>query len=119
MFMLTNNSYTYVDLGCKKIFESIVNDKSFGVNHWAEIFDVVMMLGHKPGWYDNKNLFRVYDPKTDNLSVRTVQQFKRGEIYYGGSFSEFQRISSYPMSKVLYMGDNIYSDLSFVHFFYY
>ena len=37
IFMLTNNCFKYVDLGCTKMFEEMVNDSSNDYKHWSEV----------------------------------------------------------------------------------
>ncbi|MES1920484.1 hypothetical protein MHBO_002149 [Bonamia ostreae] len=80
MFMLTNNTHFYVNLGCEKIFAPIVDDPDSGIKHWSEIFDVIIMHSKKPDWYDAKNAFRIYDPVTASLCINTVNTFERGKV---------------------------------------
>lgn len=111
LFLLTNSNYAFVNFGCAQIFREVVQDKSNSIDHWTQIFDVVMVNAQKPAWFEGKKRFRRVHRDTGTLEFQPVEEFKRGEVYTGGSLHEFTRLFGGSSTDIIYMGDNIYSDL--------
>ncbi|GAB5363866.1 hypothetical protein AAMO2058_000920200 [Amorphochlora amoebiformis] len=108
LFLLTNSPYYFVDAGMKQLVGPYL--ESHNIESWKHLFDVVIVQANKPSFYQRANKFRKVNPD-GSLSLKPVTAFFRGEVYTGGGLEEFHRISRFNESSVIYMGDQIYSDL--------
>lgn len=104
LFLLTNSPFDFVDRGMR----FLVGGSSA---EWLDLFDIVIVQAQKPHFYlrDDRRFRRV--GPNGVLSLEPVDEFKRGEVYTGGGLAEFNRLSGYNESNVIYMGDQIYADL--------
>ncbi|XP_053404307.1 5'-nucleotidase domain-containing protein 3-like isoform X2 [Mercenaria mercenaria] len=102
MFIITNSGFPFIDAGMKYMV---------GEN-WIDLFDVVVVNARKPKFFnENTRPFRVYDPKNER-SWHRVKQLDKGQVYIQGNFHDFQHMTGWYGSKVLYFGDHVYTDLA-------
>eukprot|EP00466_Bigelowiella_natans_P005643 jgi/Bigna1/77205/fgenesh1_pg.46_\ len=123
-FLLTNSPYYFVDAGMKYLMGDLIENVSrqlhikrkmknepLGLPCWTHLFDIVIVEADKPTFYHQRQQrFRKLNPD-GSPSLEAVDEFVRGEVYTGGGLEEFHRLSGYRESNVIYMGDQIYSDL--------
>jgi len=108
-FLLTNSPYYFVDAGMKYLMGDLI--ENLGLPCWTHLFDIVIVEADKPTFYHQRQQrFRKLNPD-GSPSLEAVDEFVRGEVYTGGGLEEFHRLSGYRESNVIYMGDQIYSDL--------
>jgi len=108
LFLLTNSPLYFVDAGMQYLVGAAV--KEAGLESWTSLFDVVVTQANKPAFYHRQQRFRKVNPD-GSLSLQAVENFERGQVYTGGGLEEFHRLTGYRESNVIYMGDQIYSDL--------
>jgi HAD superfamily 5'-nucleotidase-like hydrolase len=106
IFLLTNNRFEYVNEGMCYMFKS---------NEWRDLFDVIVCSTRKPKFYSDVNRpFRHFDSETLKPTwpkVYTLEPAKKA-IYHQGNIKEFVKLTGWKGSEVLYIGDNISSDLT-------
>eukprot|EP01029_Cantina_marsupialis_P018621 TRINITY_DN4292_c0_g4_i1.p1 TRINITY_DN4292_c0_g4~~TRINITY_DN4292_c0_g4_i1.p1 ORF type:complete len:284 (+),score=62.44 TRINITY_DN4292_c0_g4_i1:83-853(+) len=78
--------------------------------HWQELFDVVIVEAGKPGFYNHKRPFRLYNKDTKRLEWTDVTELKSGEVYSHGSVGLLMKMQGWLDKSVLYLGDNLFSD---------
>jgi len=108
VFLLTNSPFYFVDAGMRYLIGDQLQE--LNLPSWTHLFDVVVVNAQKPGFYHSTHKFRKMNAD-GSLSLQPVEAFERGEVYTGGGLDEFHRLTGYRESNVIYMGDQIYSDL--------
>jgi HAD superfamily 5'-nucleotidase-like hydrolase len=101
LFLCTNSPLKFVDVGMKLILG----------NSWRELFDVVIVSADKPNWFTTNRHFRRIGPD-GGVFIERISNLEPGEIYTGGSMSEFHRLTGIDGHKVLYLGDHLFSDIA-------
>ncbi|XP_060583204.1 5'-nucleotidase domain-containing protein 3-like [Ruditapes philippinarum] len=102
LFIITNSGFPFINSGMKYMV---------GEN-WIDLFDVVVVNARKPKFFnENTRPFRLYDPQNEN-SWHRVKHLDKGQVYIQGNFLDFQHMTGYYGSKVLYFGDHVYTDLA-------
>lgn len=68
----------------------------------------------KPSFYKEERPFRSLNPNTGKVRWVPIDTLLPGQVYYGGSFHELNRLSKggFQGQHVLYLGDHVFSDLS-------
>ncbi|KAK8797278.1 hypothetical protein WA158_004486 [Blastocystis sp. Blastoise] len=93
LFLLTNNSYEYVNPG----MNYLIGDD------WKKFFDVTICHARKPAWFVENRPFRLLNQSTGVWNWDATNNIKRGDVVsFGWGKGD---------KKVLYFGDSLYSDL--------
>jgi HAD superfamily 5'-nucleotidase-like hydrolase len=80
---------------------------------WLDIFDVTVVSARKPHFFSDDSIpFRKYDPKQDARLWDKVNELEKGQVYYGGTLKQFQKLTGWSGDKVVYFGDHAYTDLA-------
>jgi len=106
LFLLTNSEAYYTEAvmswqldGVLPFFES-----------WKDYFDVCIVSGRKPSFFQDPNPFRRVDEQGE-LSDEPVERFSPRVIYSGGNLQELERLMGLTGESILYVGDHVYSDI--------
>lgn len=103
IFLITNSSYWFVDVGMKLICSE----------DWQKYFDVIVCNARKPSFFMSRlKPFRLYDPEAKLKLWNKVEYLERGNIYCEGNLFQLLELTKWTNKKVLYFGDNLYSDLA-------
>lgn len=101
-FLLTGSYVDFVDL---------VGNYTLGKN-WKEFFDVTLVFAQKPGFFTYNRPFREIQGYSELSPVKSLQ---KNQIYSRGNFKDLQ--SLFENRKILYVGDNMVSDIHSPHKF--
>lgn len=104
LFIITNSGFPFIDAGMRYMLGP----------YWQDLFDVVVVQARKPKFFSDtkRRHFRLYDPKEQQPSWDRVSTFETGHVYLQGNFHDFRHMTGWFGSKVLYLGDHVYSDLA-------
>lgn len=105
LMIITNSDYTYTN----DLLNFAINP--FLKNHtkWQDIFDIVITLASKPGFFQYSSRFLLVDEKT-GLMKNHFGHVSKG-IFQGGWFKKLQQDLKVQGSEILYLGDHIYGDV--------
>ncbi|KAL3846863.1 hypothetical protein ACJMK2_017817 [Sinanodonta woodiana] len=102
LFIITNSGFPFVEAGMRYMLG----------DNWAELFDVIVCRARKPKFFNQDTRpFRLYDPATKEETWDRVRNLMRGKVYMQGNFKSFQHMTGWYGSKVIYLGDHVYTDL--------
>ncbi|GFU91651.1 5'-nucleotidase domain-containing protein 3 [Trichonephila clavipes] len=103
MFLITNSPFKFVDRGMTFMLGPC----------WRNYFDVVIVEAKKPLFFANQSWpFRIYDVEAKCTLWEEVKSLEKGRVYIEGNLSDLQRMTKWYGKNVLYVGDQIYSDLA-------
>jgi 5'-nucleotidase len=57
------------------------------VDHWGELFDIIITSANKPDFFSKKNPFRILNPQTGRLQFHPIKQLNKKVIYAGGNIT--------------------------------
>jgi hypothetical protein len=77
---------------------------------WRDYFDVSIVSGRKPSFFQDPNPFVRLDESGLPLE-EPVQSFMPRAIYKGGNLQELERLMRLTGDSILYVGDHVYSDI--------
>lgn len=100
-FLCTNSSFPYINAGLKYMLG----------DDWRELFDVVIVSARKPKFYTRQRAFRMLDIGHKQVQWHAVRALHRGEVYTQGSVYQLSKLTGWVGNRVLYIGDNLFSDL--------
>eukprot|EP00123_Amoebidium_parasiticum_P004770 comp16053_c1_seq1/m.13546 comp16053_c1_seq1/g.13546 ORF comp16053_c1_seq1/g.13546 comp16053_c1_seq1/m.13546 type:complete len:550 (-) comp16053_c1_seq1:17-1666(-) len=100
-FLLSNSPYWFIDRGMSHIIGK----------DWRELFNIVIASAQKPAFYGSDSPFRMLDTERNLPKWRSVDSFRRRQVYVEGNLREFKRITGWRSDKVLYFGDHVHTDL--------
>ncbi|KAF1788437.1 HAD-like domain [Phytophthora cactorum] len=100
-FLCTNSSFPYINAGLRYMLG----------DDWRELFDVVIVSARKPKFYTRQRSFRMLDIRHKQVQWHAVRALHRGEVYTQGSVYQLSKLTGWVGSRVLYIGDNLFSDL--------
>ncbi|CAI5720658.1 unnamed protein product [Peronospora destructor] len=101
VFLCTNSSFSYINAGLRYMLG----------DDWRELFDVVIVNAQKPKFYTRRRAFRIVDIKHKQVQWHAVREMHRGEVYTQGSLYQLIKLTGWVGNRVLYIGDNLFSDL--------
>eukprot|EP01090_Pellita_catalonica_P010760 TRINITY_DN22202_c0_g1_i1.p1 TRINITY_DN22202_c0_g1~~TRINITY_DN22202_c0_g1_i1.p1 ORF type:complete len:516 (-),score=51.55 TRINITY_DN22202_c0_g1_i1:48-1367(-) len=108
VFLLTNSDYFYSN----KCMSYLLDDEMPDLyKTWRDYFDVIIVSAKKPTFFSGNRALRKVDLKSEKLRLETVASFERGQVYNGGSLTLFNALTGATGSRVLYIGDHIFSDI--------
>ncbi|GFR06163.1 5'-nucleotidase domain-containing protein 3 [Trichonephila clavata] len=103
MFLITNSPFKFVDCGMTYMLGPC----------WRNYFDIVIVEAKKPLFFANQSWpFRIYDEKANCTLWEEVKSLEKGRVYIEGNLNDLQRMTKWYGKNVLYVGDQIYSDLA-------
>ncbi|GFY61305.1 5'-nucleotidase domain-containing protein 3 [Trichonephila inaurata madagascariensis] len=103
MFLITNSPFKFVDRGMTFMLGPC----------WRNYFDIVIVEAKKPLFFANQSWpFRIYDVEANCTLWEEVKSLEKGRVYIEGNLSDLQRMTKWYGKNVLYVGDQIYSDLA-------
>lgn len=103
LFLISNSGFRFIDAGMKYM----VGDD------WADLFEVIVVRARKPKFFNEASRpFRIYDPSSHEETWERVRNLVKGKVYLQGNYSNFRQMTGWYGSKVLYLGDHVYTDLA-------
>ncbi len=105
LIIITNSDYDYT----KALLDYALNPYWKKYKKWEDVFDLVVTLADKPGFFEHPGRFLKIDQKTGQMS-NYMGSVAKG-IYQGGWFQKLQDDLGVPGSEILYIGDHIYGDV--------
>lgn len=105
LLLITNSEWYYTDGLCRHLFQ----DALPGLNHWRELFDLVVVNAAKPNFFRRPTPFIELDD--DGEPKGEVDLPRWNGLYSGGSREHLMRLLQVPGEQVLYVGDHIYGDI--------
>ncbi len=106
LFLLTNSLYDYTDAVMKFLLDGARIYPS-----WRNYFDVVIVGGAKPAFFNEQRPFVALDPISGLPLPGEVKQFSRDRVYQGGNVMTLEALTGIRGENVLYVGDHIYGDI--------
>mmetsp|Transcript_7022 Transcript_7022/g.9963 ORF Transcript_7022/g.9963 Transcript_7022/m.9963 type:complete len:535 (-) Transcript_7022:2086-3690(-) len=104
LFLCTNSDYKYSNCTLSYALRG-------GGSSWRDLFDVIICSAHKPDFYSLKRPFRKWNMYNDTPSAATVGRLEPGAVYVQGSAHALKRATGWLGREVLYLGDNLLTDL--------
>ncbi|MCK5199467.1 MAG: HAD-IG family 5'-nucleotidase [Spirochaetales bacterium] len=105
LIIITNSDYDYT----KALLDYALNPYWEKFKRWEDVFDIVITLADKPGFFEHPGRFLKIDQKTGQMTNH-LDSVAKG-IYQGGWFQKLQDDLGVPGSEILYIGDHIYGDV--------
>ena len=107
LFLLTNSYYPYTEA----VMSYLLDDTTSAYPNWKSYFEVIIVGGTKPGFFNKNEPFRLIDQQTMEPTEQLVVELLQGQVYQGGNIMDFERMTGARGEKVLYIGDHIYGDI--------
>ena len=107
LFLLTNSLYDYTDA----VMSFLLDGARTPYPSWRNYFDVVIVGGAKPAFFNEQRPFVPIDPISGRAINAEVKQFSRDRVYQGGNVMTFEELTGIRGENVLYVGDHIYGDI--------
>lgn len=80
---------------------------------WRDLFDVIVVQARKPKFFtQQKRPFRIYNVGSDRMVWTRVESLERDKVYMEGTVFELLKMTGWASNRVIYFGDQIYSDLA-------
>jgi 5'-nucleotidase len=109
LFLLTNSLYDYT----AAVMSYLLDGERKAYPSWRNYFDIVIVGGAKPAFFNELRPFVVIDPVTGDPAATNgeVKSLTRDKIYQGGNVIAFEQMTGIKGEQVLYIGDHIYGDI--------
>jgi HAD superfamily 5'-nucleotidase-like hydrolase len=107
LFLLTNSAFDYTD----HVMRFLLDGERKAYPSWRNYFDVVIVSGAKPAFFNERRPFVQIDPATRQPMAGEVKALSAGRIYQGGNVAAFEEMTHIRGEHVLYIGDHIYGDI--------
>jgi HAD superfamily 5'-nucleotidase-like hydrolase len=109
LFLLTNSLWDYTNA----VMCYLLDGKRKAYPSWRNYFDIVIVGGAKPGFFNEMRPFVQIDPQTGALvaSNGEIKHLSRDRVYQGGNVVAFEKMTGIRGEQVLYIGDHIYGDI--------
>jgi hypothetical protein len=79
---------------------------------WRNYFDIVIVGGAKPAFFNELRPFVQIDPSTNQpITNGEIKHLSRDKVYQGGNVVAFEQMTGIRGEQVLYIGDHIYGDI--------
>ncbi len=105
LMIITNSDYTYTN----DLLNFALNPYLQKHDKWQDVFDIVITLAQKPGFFQYSSKFLLVDEKT-GLMKNHFGPVSKG-IFQGGWFKKLQHDLGVQGSEILYLGDHIFGDV--------
>ncbi len=110
LFLLTNSLYDYTAV----VMSYLLDGERKAYPSWRNYFDIVIVGGAKPAFFNELRPFVLIDQATAAPVVNgqsEVKNLTRDKIYQGGNVVAFEQMTGVKGEQVLYIGDHIYGDI--------
>ena len=112
LFLLTNSLYDYTQV----VMSYLLDGERKAYPSWRNYFDIVIVGGAKPAFFNELRPFVQIDPDTNQPVMNgtgpvEVKHLSRDKIYQGGNVIAFEQMTGIKGEQVLYIGDHIYGDI--------
>ena len=113
LFLLTNSLYDYTSI----VMSYLLDGERKAYPSWRNYFDIVIVGGAKPAFFNELRPFVQIDPATSapvvagNGNGEAIRHLSRDKIYQGGNVVAFEQMTGIRGEQVLYIGDHIYGDI--------
>lgn len=108
LFLLTNSLYDYT----AAVMSFLLDGERKAYPSWRNYFDIVVVGGAKPAFFNEQRPFLQVDPATGaTLRDVEVRALARDRVYQGGNVVDFEAMTGIRGEHVLYIGDHIYGDI--------
>ena len=111
LFLLTNSLYDYTSC----VMSYLLDGERKAYPSWRNYFDIVIVGGAKPAFFNEERPFVLIDPTTGVPSVNghapEIKHLSRDKVYQGGNVVAFEHMTGIRGEQVLYIGDHIYGDI--------
>jgi 5'-nucleotidase len=108
LFLLTNSLYDYTST----VMSYLLDGERKAYPSWRNYFDIVMVGGAKPAFFNELRPFVQIDPATGaQLSNGEIKHLSRDKVYQHGNVVAFEQMTGIRGDQVLYIGDHIYGDI--------
>jgi len=109
LFLLTNSLYDYTSV----VMSYLLDGERKAYPSWRNYFDIVIVGGAKPAFFNELHPFVQIDPVTgDPVSTNgEIKHLSRDKVYQGGNVVAFEQMTGIKGEQVLYIGDHIYGDI--------
>jgi 5'-nucleotidase len=106
LFVVTNSLYDYTNA----VMTYLLDGERKAYPSWKNYFDVVVVGGAKPAFFNERRPFALCDLAGAPLPA-AVERLSPGKIYRGGNVLDFEAMTHIKGENVLYIGDHIYGDI--------
>jgi HAD superfamily 5'-nucleotidase-like hydrolase len=109
LFVLTNSLWDYTDV----VMSYLLDGERKAYPSWRNYFDIVIVGGAKPAFFNELRPFFQIDPATNQpiASNGEIKHLSRDKVYQGGNVVAFEQMTGIKGEQVLYIGDHIYGDI--------
>jgi HAD superfamily 5'-nucleotidase-like hydrolase len=108
LFVLTNSLFDYT----AAVMSYLLDGERKAYPSWRNYFDIVIVGGAKPAFFNELRPFQQIDPATNlPLPNTEVRHLSRDKVYQGGNVVAFEQMTNIRGEQVLYIGDHIYGDI--------
>ncbi len=108
LFLLTNSLYDYTTI----VMSYLLDGERKAYPSWRNYFDIVIVGGAKPAFFNELRPFVQIDPQTNApITNGEIKHLSRDKIYQGGNVVAFEQMTGIKGEQVLYVGDHIYGDI--------
>lgn len=108
LFLLTNSLYDYTTA----VMSYLLDGERKAYPSWRNYFDIVIVGGAKPAFFNELRPFVQIDPATfQPINNGEIKHLTRDKIYQGGNVVAFEQMTGIKGEQVLYIGDHIYGDI--------
>src|SRR5580765_946388 len=109
LFLLTNSLFDYTDV----VMKYLLDGERKAYPSWRNYFDIVVVGGAKPAFFNELRPFVQIDPTTGAPTAHNgeIKHLSRDKIYQGGNVVAFEQMTGIRGEQVLYIGDHIYGDI--------
>ncbi|HWU86870.1 MAG TPA: HAD-IG family 5'-nucleotidase [Kofleriaceae bacterium] len=112
LFLLTNSLYDYTSA----VMAYLLDGERKAYPSWRNYFDIVIVGGAKPAFFNELRPFVQVDPATGAPAANghngdVIKHFSRDRVYQGGNVVAFEQMAGVRGEQVLYIGDHIYGDI--------
>ena len=105
LILITNSDYSY----SRAILDYAINPLLKNNKEWIDLFDIVITLADKPGFFKGRHRFLKVDTETETMT-NYDGPITTG-VYQGGWFKKLQDDLGLKGNEILYLGDHIYGDV--------
>jgi len=108
LFLLTNSLYDYTE----QVMSYLLDGERKAYPSWRNYFDIVIVGGAKPAFFNELRPFVQIDPVTGApITNGEIKHLSRDKVYLGGNVVDFEQMTGIKGEQVLYIGDHIYGDI--------
>jgi HAD superfamily 5'-nucleotidase-like hydrolase len=109
LFLLTNSLWDYTNA----VMSYLLDGERKAYPSWRNYFDIVIVGGAKPAFFNELRPFVQIDPVTgDPIATNgEIRHLSKDRVYQAGNVVAFEQMTNIRGDQVLYIGDHIYGDI--------